>query len=358
MVIIHIANIDSAVLGGVQIAVPQMVRAQAEYATVGMINTYGADIDGIRMLEYHGKLELTQFPAPFNRPDLVVFHEVYRFEFIGIYKALLKAGVPYIIIPHGCLSRQAQRRKWLKKFAANILLFHAFIRSAQFVQYLSESESRMSAFPRFPAFVCGNGICLPQKRKTDFFREGIKFVYIGRLEIRTKGLDLLLAAIEICSTQLREAGARFEVYGPDYGGEHAILQAKAQELGITDLVRFGREKTGEEKKRILLSSDCFIQTSRTEGLPLGPLEALGYGLPCIVTEGVGLGELIESNGAGYRCQTTAEGIVDGIRRFLAERDRVQMLSEAAAKVAKENFDRDLIAERTVKKYCNILQIPK
>ena len=86
MVIIHIANIDKSILGGVQVAVPQMIRAQAKYATVGCINTHGDTFDGVQMLAYDGKLDLSKLASPFDRPDLVVIHEVYRFEFIAVYE--------------------------------------------------------------------------------------------------------------------------------------------------------------------------------------------------------------------------------------------------------------------------------
>ncbi len=355
MVIIHIANIDSTVIGGVQVAVPQMIRAQSKYASVGLINTHGDIIDGIQMLEFNGTFEKSKFPAQFDNPDMVVFHEVYRFEYVGIYKVVQKAKIPYIIIPHGCLSKQAQKRKFLKKITANILFFNSFLKSARFVQYLSENEAGMSAFPKYPSFVCGNGIRIPEKRKTDFFNDSIKIVYIGRLEIRTKGLDLLLEAIKECETLMRQTGARVEIYGPDYDGEHDLLCKMIDKFGVSDLVSLDREKMGKEKEAILLAADCFVQSSRTEGLPMGPLEALGYGLPCIVTDGVGLGELIESFGAGYRCETSARGIADAIMRLIGEREKVEAMSIAAVRLVENNFNRNLVAKETVDRYSQMVK---
>ena len=45
-----------------------------------------------------------------------------------------------------------------------------------------------------------------------------------RLEIKTKGLDLLLSAVKECGELMRMVEARVEIYGPDYEGEHAILR--------------------------------------------------------------------------------------------------------------------------------------
>jgi glycosyltransferase involved in cell wall biosynthesis len=353
MVIIHVAYIDQGVIGGVPIAVPQMIRVQAQYASVALINLQGDPVEGIPMLPFHKTWDASEFPAPFDTPDLIVFHEVYRFPYIGIYKAVKKVNIPYVVVPHGCLSKQAQRKKALKKLVANAIFFKAFLKVAASIQYLSEHEAGTSAFPQFPSFICGNGVAVPETKKTSFFQNGITFVYIGRLEIWIKGLDLLLLAVQSCRDELCREKAKVYLYGPDYDGVHADLQNRIQTLGISDIVSLGNEKMGAEKEAILLSADCFIQASRTEGLPMGTLEALGYGLPCIVTKGVGLGNAIEACGAGYQCDITTEGIADAIRRFLGERDQADRMSKAAARLIETTFDRNRIAYNTVERYSHI-----
>jgi len=350
MVIIHIANIDTAIIGGVQVAVPKMVSAQSQYAEVGLVNTHGDIIDNVQMLEYDGIFDINKFPAPFNKPDVVIFHEVYRFEYIKFYRTLLKRNVPYVIIPHGCLSKKAQQKKRLKKVVANAIFFNAFLKAAQSIQYLSENEKNMSAFSKYDSFVLDNGIFVPTERKTSFSNKGLKFVYIGRLEVYIKGLDLLLGAVKKCEMLMKQHGAKVEIYGPDYNDSHECITRMIRDLKIADLVSIGKEKTGEEKKRILLSSDCFLQTSRTEGLPLGLLEALGYGLPCIVTEGVGLGTMVELYGAGYQRANSIDAIADAIECFIRDFEKANSMSKGAINLVKEKFDIDLVAKKTVEQY--------
>ena len=354
MVIVHIANIDTSVVGGVRFAVPQMIAAQAQYADVCLLNTHGELIDGIPTIPYDGNFDLDKFPAPYRRPDIVVFHEIYRFEYISIYPKLIQYRIPYVIIPHGCLSRKAQEKKRIKKLAANIIFFNRFIKNARLIQYLSANEQSMSAFPRYPSSVVGNGVPIPNEKKTSFSDSAVNFVYIGRLEMHIKGLDLLLAAIKKSETPLRQCGAAFEIYGPDHNGSHEFLAKAIDKLNIGDLVQLGKEKLGIEKQEILLSATCFIQTSRTEGLPLGPLEALSYGLPCIVTRGVGLGQIIEAYGAGHQCETSVEGISAAIERFIRNTDQLELMSQSAIRLIAENFNVDSIAKETVDRYRNIL----
>jgi glycosyltransferase involved in cell wall biosynthesis len=311
-------------------------------------------IEGIETIQYDRKRAFDKLPKPYNKPDIVVFHELYRFEYISIYRELVKLGIPYVIIPHGCLSKQAQQKKRIKKTIANIVFFNKFLKSARLVQYLANNEQIMSACPKYPSAVMGNGVSVPSEKKSSFSRLNIRFVYIGRLEMHIKGLDLLLAAIKNSEDSLRKCCATFEIYGPDYDDSHELLAQMIQKLNIGDLVRLEKEKMGIEKQEILLSASCFIQTSRTEGLPLGPLEALSYGLPCIVTHGVGLGGIIESYGAGYQSENTVEGVSKSIELFIQNIDKLENMSKSAIRLIEENYDIDVIARESVDRYYSML----
>lgn len=354
MVIVHIANIDTSIIGGVQIAVPNMIKAQSLYADVCLINTFGDIIDGVQTIQYKGNFNICEFPKPYNCPDIVIFHELYRFEYISIYKKLVKLGIPYVIIPHGCFSIKAQQKKRIKKIIANIIFFNNFIKKARFIQYLSSNEHKMSAFKNCNYIVMGNGVSSPKEKKSSFSVKKIRFIYIGRLEIHIKGLDILLDAIKSSEELLRRFEVVFEIYGPDYDDSHQILIEMIRQLKIEDLVRVDKEKIGIEKKDILLSATCFIQTSRTEGLPLGPLEALSYGIPCIVTKGVGIGDIIESYGAGYQSENTIDGVSKSIELFIHNIGNLKLMSQSATRLIEDNYNIDLIAEKTVDTYKNIL----
>ena len=54
---------------------------------------------------------ISELPEPFNNPDLVVFEEVYKLEYIKLYNECLRKKIPYVVIPHGCLVEIEQRNK-------------------------------------------------------------------------------------------------------------------------------------------------------------------------------------------------------------------------------------------------------
>ena len=87
------------------------------------------------------------------------------------------------------------------------------------------------------------------------------------------------------------------------------------------------EISGEEKVQKLLESDVFIQTSRHEGMPMGILEAMSYGVPCAVTDGTNLGEFIKDNKCGWNCETTVLGISEMLEKILLEKNYLIILME-------------------------------
>ena len=67
-------------------------------------------------------------------------------------------------------------------------------------------------------------------------------------------------------------------------------------------------------------------------------------MPCIVTQGVGLGGIIESYGAGYQSENTIEDISKTIERFIQNIDNLGNLSQSAIRLINDNFDVDMLAK--------------
>ncbi len=359
MVILHIAAIENNPFNGVCVAVPQHVISQKEYAEVGFININKTGIDVLK--DYPGTqmdliepFDIKKLQAPFNEPNIVVFHECYRPMYLKIAKNLLKNKIPYVVFPHGELGSEAQRKKHIKKILANFLLFNKFTNRASAIICLSKNELESTNFGKRKILIT-NGVKIPKKKKDCFNNSEIKFIYIGRLDAFHKGLDLMIDAVSLVKGKMIEKNASVDIYGPDLNGRYEHVMSLIKEAGVEQIVNLNHEVSGNLKEQLLLNSDIFIQTSRFEGMPLGILEALSYGLPCLVTEGTNLGEEVLSYNAGWNGGNDSEGIAKAIEKALDEKKLYPSYGNNGRDFVERTFSWPIIGRTAINEYKKILK---
>ena len=352
MTILHISAISGKKFSGISIVVPEHVKNQSNFENVALFNCVDYIPENsinkykVFLKKKYKNLDIAELEQPFNNPDIVVFHGIYILEYIKIYKNLVKYNIPYIILPHGSLTQKAQKTKRVKKKIFNKLFFNRFIKKAKSIQYLSEKEKNDSSKYKVRNIVLGNGIYVPKNKLKVYGNEQkIKFVYIG-------GLDILLKAISLIKKQVQESEVKLNIYGP-FNGQEKRLEKYIKKYEICNIVEIHDSIYGEEKKKVLLESEVFIQTSRSEGQPLGIMEAMSYGIPCIVTEETTFGKIIDENKCGYSSKCDAEEIAKNIMEIIRNKKKLNCFSNNAYKYAVNNFRWELIAKESIEKYIEI-----
>ncbi|WP_367431755.1 glycosyltransferase family 4 protein [Streptomyces celluloflavus] len=157
-----------------------------------------------------------------------------------------------------------------------------------------------------------------------------RVVSIGRLH-EEKGVDLLLEAW--AQTAPRHPDWTLRLYGS--GEEEEALRKQAAELGITGSVEW-MGRTGDVPGA-LREGSVFVLSSRGEGFPLAPMEAMASGLPCVAFDvAPGVHEIITDGEDGF---LAPPGNIAELARHLDTLMSDKGLRDTMGQAARENIQR-------------------
>jgi glycosyltransferase involved in cell wall biosynthesis len=119
-----------------------------------------------------------------------------------------------------------------------------------------------------------------------------------------------------------------------------------KEFGVTDKVIFTGPVYGAIKVRLLKEADAFVLTSYSEGQPMAVIEALGCGVPVLITTPCNVPEVAEA-GAGLVVPPSLEAIVPALTDIMNE-DRLRAdMGKRARNLAESHFTWEKVAQQTL-----------
>ena len=229
---------------------------------------------------------------------------------------------PYVVSAHGMLERWALGNKRLKKQVYSALVERTNLRGAACLHALTAAEAE--DYRRYgasgPVAIIPNGVQVPQRVSGSLFLrehpelEGKRLVlFLGRIHFK-KGLDLLVDAWAGIAPDWPDA--HLVLAGPDSEQTLAAVERRVQELGITQRVSFTGMLDAPRKWSALSAAECFVLPSYSEGLSVSTLEAMGMGLPVIITEQCNLPE-VQHSGAGWEIRSELSRLTSALRDCLS-----------------------------------------
>jgi len=282
--------------------------------------------------------------------------------YYSIGKWLKQYHIPAVFTPHGAYNIIAmQRSGWLKK-----LYFRFFekelLQNVKVVHCLGKSEvgglksiytdAVTQLIPY--GFSCSDeqdGTAALNEHQPDFV-----IGFCGRIDIFTKGLDVLLEGFAAFKQQVPEA--KLWIIGD--GEEKAQLQKLANNLQIFDDLVFWGSRFGAEKITLLKQCRVFAHPSRNEGLPASVLEAASLGLPCLVSAQTNVDDNIARYDAGFVLQqVTADEVAKGLsalyNRF--QLNEAEPLHQHARQMMQEAYNWKPILNQFQQLYHSIYETP-
>jgi len=172
-------------------------------------------------------------------------------------------------------------------------------------------------------------------------------VWHGRIAIEKKGLDVLLDAWERLCRDRMEDDLRLLLIGQ--GDDAGALSRRLSSSGARERVfwidRFVNDPA--IARRYLCAGDVYVFTSRYEGFPVAPIEAMACGLPVVATDVEGVREILEhgeASGGVVVPLNDPAALASAIGRLLDDSDRRRALAERARERAESGFSLDATGE--------------
>lgn len=318
------------------------------------------------------KLELLCFPRrnifkflrnvlrtiKYYKDDDIIFHLHGIFNPQNIIFAFLLAinNKKYLITTHGSLNKYALGISKLRKRMVKPFILY-LIKKALLVRAISPFEIKELidyGVSSKKVILIPNGILINQSNiKRTGQRDKKIYVYLGRIDISVKGLDLLAYGVK----KANEKGFNGEIWiiGPDYKSNLCKFRELIEDLKLDAMIKILGPKYGNEKNKILSQATFYIQLSRTEGFSLSVLEAMCLNIPLIITPIVDSFNIIEK----YKCGFLVDYNSDSVAQILLQSSQlvhveIESLGNKAKKAAEDIFSLPKIANEMVDIYKRLI----
>lgn len=300
-----------------------------------------------------------------SRYDAVIIEGLWQFQGLAALLAL-RGKVPYYVFTHGMLDPWFKRRyplKHLKKLFYWLLIERRVLRHANAVLFTCDEERRRAPLS-FPFYRCTERIASYGTAPPPLDREPLRaafhaafpqtvgkriVLFFGRLHEK-KGGDLLIEAFARIARE--DPALQLVMAGPGAPALCQHLQAQAVRAGIADRVVWTGMLSGERKWGAFHAADVFCLPSHQENFGVAVVEALGCGVPVLISDKVNIWREIEADGAGIVRPDTVEGTEQALRHWLASSEASR---EAMRKAAPLCFARRFQSRQVGDRLINIIQ---
>ncbi|SDO84026.1 Glycosyltransferase involved in cell wall bisynthesis [Klenkia soli] len=166
---------------------------------------------------------------------------------------------------------------------------------------------------------------------------GPRVLFVSRLADRKRPVAFVQAAALVHAVR---PDVRFELWGPD-GGEAPAVDAAIAASGIAAVCARRGPTSPAGARELLAGGQLFVLPSVAEPFPMAVLEALGAGLPVVLTTETGLSAAVAEAGAGAVTDGSPQELADAVLRLLGPA-AWQEAATAARELARSRYAMDVV----------------
>lgn len=275
-------------------------------------------------------------------------------------RAARRRNVPFVLNPY-----YAPRAKWHWN-AYRATVGRATFAAADAIVVISPQEETALRRDRFPlrrVELIPPGIdpeAFSRRRDNPFAPRGLAgkrvLFFAGRIA-RSKGIDLLLAALPIILNEAKNLGVDVHcaIAGEDFG-EQKSLQQLAESLGVSRAVTWLGKLPREELLAAYQHASVFVFPSRYEAFGIAVLEAQAAGCPVVAANASALPFLVSEGDTGLLSRPEdPEHLANTLLRLLNDPSLAERLARNARTRALRDFSWDRSIEKLRTLYTDLIR---
>jgi glycosyltransferase involved in cell wall biosynthesis len=212
-------------------------------------------------------------------------------------------------MPHGAYDPNVFRRRRTSKRVWWTMFERPLVTRARAIHvFFDEQRDELERLGYSgPVIVAPNGLTVPavtaQRPRAPFL------LWMGRFDVETKGLDLLLRALASLEPGVRP---RARLHGPDWRGGKQEVSRLVRALNLQDFVEIGPPLYGSHKWDALRECGLFAFPARWDAQSVMLLEAAAAGAAIVATRTTAFGRYLEAHRAAFVVDATPDDIAAGI----------------------------------------------
>lgn len=280
--------------------------------------------------------------------DVVHIHGGRHIFDVTVAAAARRAGVPYVLQPHGMILPSTRKSVRI----ADQLAVRSMLAGADVILSLTDAETEALAQLGFQDDVAPirNGL-KPRSASREQHRSEVLF--LARLHPRKR----VIAFAEMAKLVHKTASElEFRVVGPD-DGDLGALQDFISANPSVPLSYDGAIAPGTAPDH-LAKAAVYVLPSTGEVFPMTVLESLSVGTPTIITSDCGIANELRAHNAVLVSNGTPEDLARKVSNIIADQTLAARLSSNGHRAINELYDIDVVAVELISHYETVQRRPR
>jgi glycosyltransferase involved in cell wall biosynthesis len=374
LLLVHVAPYCHKIVGGHTSAIRQFIQSEVANNIDSRLVCPACDgesfytrISAKKIISRSAPLGLTDpdekgFEIPFSESNTIFHLHSINASTARLSRILRCSQIPYVFTSHGTLHYRGPLH-FLKKFVY-LNTLSPTVKNANGIHFLTSLEaarfSTLMPYWRGEQLVAPNAVAVPDSNqlmtaaRSDFGipQDCFLFMFLGRLDVHTKGLDILLRAF---SRLAADGSVWLALVGPDWRGGRKRLTHLANRLRCANRVRVLDPQYGERKWQILKMANAFVSPSRWDAFAVAMIEAIGIGLPTITSNQINPSRELAEHQAALLSDLTPRALASAMQRLVESPALCRQLSAHGLTWIREHCTPQVVGAQLSAFYRRVLQ---